>query len=286
MENEKNSLEDNFNDLDISFNKDEIKDSDSLFFVDDNKNNENLNKSGSNNTLDLNEKDDSLNSDKLDLCNKSIEEEMNKVTSTTENQAIPKKKLTKDDLKTIPIPIFECLFCADEFIAFSHLINENLSSKYLFNANKSDISIINFLIENDLYINDLNNLNCNNIDINKLKDLEKIIINCSEFLSKFYITNDSNEFFKKYKNYYKCKINENEENFGNFDDLKEKNYVNANNKLFDNDDNDENDDEDSFMDLRRKIKKSDIVFEDKPYDIWGNYINDDEIIELEKNENQ
>ena len=46
-------------------------------------------------------------------------------------------------------------------------------------------------------------------------------------------------------------------------------------------------DDDLFIDLRRKIKWSDIEFEDKPYNIWEpNAINDDIIednnIEIEK----
>ena len=46
-------------------------------------------------------------------------------------------------------------------------------------------------------------------------------------------------------------------------------------------------DDDLFIDLRRKIKWSDIEFEDKPYNIWEpNSINDDIIednnIEIEK----
>ena len=33
-------------------------------------------------------------------------------------------------------------------------------------------------------------------------------------------------------------------------------------------------DENLFMDLSRKIKKEDIIFEDKPYNIWENNIDD------------
>ena len=97
-----------------------------------------------------------------------------------------RKKLNKEDLKTIPLPIFNCFYCANEKIAFQKLINDNLSQKYLFCSSKNDLNIINGLI----------NFNIKNLNDNKTNKNHSIenyficllkdeIIKSSEYLKKY-----------------------------------------------------------------------------------------------------
>ena len=114
----KNKQENNDIFNNIEFNKNEIQTDENFF--------DELNIKDNNGdiSLDFNKSEDSLNSDKLDLCDKSMEEQMSKVTLNEDKKSKIIKKITKEDLKTIPIPIFECLFCADEDLSFRHYINE------------------------------------------------------------------------------------------------------------------------------------------------------------------
>ena len=111
MKNNQNELEGDEIYNNIEFNKNELK-TDENFFDELNikSNNEDI-------SLDLDKSEDSLSSDKLDICDKSMEEQMNKVTLNDEIKNKYSKKITKEDLNTIPIPIFGCLFCANEEIA-------------------------------------------------------------------------------------------------------------------------------------------------------------------------
>ena len=301
----------------IQFNRDEIKGTDETFFNDEN------DKNISDYSLELDKsEEDYVSSDKLDICDKSMEEEMNKVTLNDKDEVniqLVKKKISKGDLNTIPIPIFECIYCANEKLAFNHLINDEFSLKYLYNIEKKDISLINFLQENDLLLpieNEKDNIvqnfiNKNNINIKRLQNIIKIILENTEYVSKYYTINESHNLLKqkrrregnkkaiKYKN--------------NKLDLEKKKYGKEKNELFEDDDNSsdsldkinnicnniiENEKEEqenksdksiegkrcdsfnkllddySLEDLSRKIKWSDIIWEDKPYNIWDNSIDD------------
>ena len=170
----------------IQFNKDEIKGTDETFF------NEQNDQNNSKYSIELEKSEDSVSSDKLDICDKSMEEEMNKVTLNDNNenkiQLCNKKRLSKGDLNKIPIPIFECIYCANEKLAFNHLINDEFSLKYLYNTEKKDISLINFLQKNNLLLpiedekdNKVQNLiEKNNINIHKFKNLIKMILENTE----------------------------------------------------------------------------------------------------------
>ena len=301
----------------IQFNRDEIKGTDETFFNDEN------DKNISDYSLELDKsEEDYVSSDKLDICDKSMEEEMNKVTLNDKDEVniqLVKKKISKGDLNTIPIPIFECIYCANEKLAFNHLINDEFSLKYLYNIEKKDISLINFLQENDLLLpieNEKDNIvqnfiNKNNINIKRLQNIIKIILENTEYVSKYYTINESHNLLKqkrrregnkkaiKYKN--------------NKLDLEKKKYGKEKNELFEDDDNSsdsldkinnicnniiENEKEEqenksdksiegkrcdsfnkllddySLEDLSRKIKWSDIIWEDKPYNIWDNSTDD------------
>ena len=319
---------------DVEFNRNEIMGTDETFFNAQSSNN------NQEESLDLDKEESSVNSDKLDICDKSMEEEMNKVTlnnKSDKNKQSINHKLTKEDLNTIPLPIFDCIYCAKEKVVFNHLINEEMSLKYLYNAGKKDISLINALIQNNLIemkegknINLKNILLNKNININQLHNLIRVILDNTEYINKFYDKNDSFNFLKQKrkrsnssdqkkleikndvldydnKKYGKEKGEIFEDDSGSSNnsgdkyekinqitqqiidnenkDIKDKKIdksieekmCDSFNKLF----NDSNDS--SFMDLRRKIKWSDIEFEDKPYNVWEvNSIDGDECVESEE----
>jgi hypothetical protein len=195
MKNNLNDIEDNrmFNDID--FNRNEIKDTDETFFNEENCNNNNEI------SLDLDNSENSVSSDKLDLCDKSMEEEMNKVTLNDNNaNKKTKRRISKNELNTTPLPIFECLYCAGEKVAFNHLINEEFSLKYLYNTEKKDIFLIDFLQKNNLlsYNNkkNLDILKKKNININKLKNIIRVLLDNTEYLSKYYDINESENILK------------------------------------------------------------------------------------------
>ena len=340
MENNVNDIKDEEIFKDIMFNRDEIRGTDETFFNDEN------DKNNSEDSLDLEESENSVSSDKLDLCDKSMEEEMNKVKindnnngndianeDKNKNKKTFKHRLSKKDLNTIPLPIFDCPYCANEKIVFNHLINEKISCNYLYNTEKKDINLIDFLQKNNLLCLEKEEIckkiskDDKDIDINKLQKIINVILDNTEYINKYYQIDESSNYLKqkrKKENYNNLIINKNKkptkeikrktkdkkknkkdssdssiDDYGEINKLtqkiieKEKENKNKNIKL------DESMEEkicnsfdkllydDLFIDLRRKIKWSDIEFEDKPYNIWEpNSINDDIIednnIEIEK----
>lgn len=301
----------------IQFNKDEIRGTDETFFNEQNEEN------NSKYSIELEKSEDSINSDKLDICDKSMEEEMNKVTLNDKDenaiQLFNKKRLSKGDLNKIPLPIFECIYCANEKLAFNHLINNEFYLKYLYNTEKKDISIINFLQENNLLLlieeeknNKVQNLiKRNNVNLKSLQNLVKLLLENTEYLSKYYTKEESNNFLKqKRRREGNIKLTKSNRNKLDFEKRK---YGKEKNELFEDDDNSndsyekinkicsnitENDtegkeskldkcteekicnsfnkllDDYSSEDLSRKIKWNDIIWEDKPYNIWNDFIDD------------
>jgi hypothetical protein len=248
-------------------------------------------------SLDFEKSENSLSSDKLDICDKSMEEQMRKVTLNEEKKSKIVKKLTKEDLKTIPIPIFECLFCADEYLSFRHYINEIMTMKYLYNVERKDIILIDFLINNNLLeIKENKNYivnkfgNRNNINLFRINSLIKLLFDNTQYINKYYNIEQSKLYLKqKFKKKEEKDKKKENDNFSNFDFSKGK-YGDNTIKLFNNDKNQEKNkdeeeddegfgfvrwfDENCFIDLSRKIKKEDIIFEKKPYNIWENDIDD------------
>ena len=280
----------------IDFNRNEIK-TDENFFDEFNMkdNNEDI-------SLDFNKSEDSLSSDKLDLCDKSMEEQMNKVTLNEEKNSKNVKKITKEDLKTIPIPIFECIFCADEDLSFRHYINEIMSMKCLYNVEKKDITLVEFLMDNNLLEMKENKNNIvnkfgikNNIDLFRINTLIKLLFDNTEYINKYYNIKESTLFLKQKRISNKNDNNDNniqndlkidfsQGKYGDnkiniFEDEKEKENENGKNKKEDLIDDEGFGfvrlfDENCFVDLSRKIKKEDINFEKTPYNIWENNIDD------------
>ena len=318
MKNNLNDIEDKRMFNDIEFNRNEIKDTDETFFNEENGNNNNES------SLDLDNSENSVSSDKLDLCDKSMEEEMNKVTLNEDNvNKKTKRRISKNELNTTPLPIFECLYCAGEKVVFNHLINEELSLKYLYNAEKKDIFLIDFLQKNNLLSykskKNLDILKKKNININILKNIVRVLLDNTEYFSKYYDINESKNILKhkrkrdnydinnidtkfiKIKNNNKLQLNYELKKYGEEKNELFEEDVDDNNINDDGHDNDKEIDKDNklnksieekfcdsfnklleegcFMDLSRKIKWSDIDFESKPYNIWDINTIDNNFIE-------
>jgi len=180
-----------------------------------------------------------------------------------------KKKLTKEDLTTIPLTIFDCIFCANENITFTHFINEKLIEKYLYCTSPFDILILNnIIVKKKFKDKNKNNNNNSNDNINKkiIKKIKEKILYNSEYLFKFNNKKESLLYLKK-----KC-IGLNENN-----NEKESENNNNNNK----NENIEEIKESKLQklinqNLSRKIKFEDIDFESEPFDIWNCNFSDKE----------
>ena len=114
-------------------------------------------------------------------CNSNFDNKMNKKL---------KRKITKDDLNNIPLPVFSCIYCSNEEISFRHLSLEKLSNKYLLQSSVYDILELNKLIEYNPMID----------KDDKNEKLFDIIIKNSEYINKYNGKEIVNNFFKS--NYY------------------------------------------------------------------------------------
>ena len=109
-----------------------------------------------------------------------------------------KKKITKEDLDNIPIPIFSCIYCSNEKIVFTHFSNEIISEKYLYQTSIYDIEVLNKLIYQPL------------IDKNeKNEKLLDIIIKNTEYLKGYHQSAVSIDFFKSNKYIDFCNLSKN-----------------------------------------------------------------------------
>ena len=104
------------------------------------------------------------------------------------------KKLSKEDLNNIPLPVFSCIFCSNDTIAFKHLLQENITNKYLFQTSIYDIRDINkLLIYQPIIDKD-----------DKNEKLLDIIIKNTEYINANYNKENIINFYKS-KNYsYLC----------------------------------------------------------------------------------
>ena len=105
---------------------------------------------------------------------------------------VKKKKLTKEDLNNIPLPIFSCIYCSNEKVAFNHLIKENIYNKFFLQTSIYDMKNLEEIIK----INPI-------IDLyNKNPPLINLIIKNTEFIKHYYEKNElynyfSSDIFKK-----------------------------------------------------------------------------------------
>ena len=159
----------------ISPNKDEIK----QIPENDNENEKENNNTDINITLDY-----SFINQNINILDKKDNKEIN--TNIKNIKTMPLKKIKKEDLDKIPLPIFSCIYCSNEYISFNHLSNEIISKKYLLQTSILDIKQLDYLISFQTKI-DKDNIN------NKLINL---VLNNTEYIKAFYETNK----IKKYLN--------------------------------------------------------------------------------------
>ena len=106
-----------------------------------------------------------------------------------------KNKIKKEELNNIPLPIFSCIYCCNEYVSFNHLSNEIISNKYLFQTSIYDIKQLDFLISGKIS-EKVNNDKLLNLYLNNLENLKE------------FINNDKiNKFFKSQKFRTKCEYN-------------------------------------------------------------------------------
>ena len=101
-------------------------------------------------------------------------------------KTMPLKKIKKEDLDNIPIPIFSCIYCSNEYISFKHLSNEIISNKYLLQTSNFDLKQLDYLISF------LSKIDRDNINNNKLLNL---VLNNSEYLKLYYNIDKSKQYF-------------------------------------------------------------------------------------------
>ena len=110
-----------------------------------------------------------------------------------------KKKITKEDLNNIPLPIFSCIYCSNEKISFNHLITEIIYNKYFLQTSIYDMKSLDEIIKikTNLYTNMRNS------------PLINLVIKSTEFIRHYYNKNELNKIFesKKIKKIYEENYN-------------------------------------------------------------------------------
>ena len=121
------------------------------------------------------------------------------------------RKITKEELDNIPLPVFSCIYCSNMIIAFKHLSQEIVTNKYLFQTSIYDIKDINkLIIYQPLIDKDKKNEKLLNIII---KSTEYLYYNYNQeniknfFCSKNYLDICNNELLN-HKKYFTQKIEE------------------------------------------------------------------------------
>ena len=153
------------------------------------KENERTNK----NIIKENDIDNSLNS-YIYLDNLSIHQLHKDININIKNENNIKKKLTKEDLDNIPLPLFSCIYCSNDYISFRHLSNEILSYKYYNETSIYDMKILNKIINYQPIIDQYNN---------NFKLLD-IIIKNTDYLKKYYSKQNCLTFYnsEEYKKFF------------------------------------------------------------------------------------
>ena len=115
----------------------------------------------------------------IDYSNDNSKEEEEIIINTEKKH----KKRNKDELNLTPLPLFSCIYCSNDKIAFSHLSKEILSDKYLFQTSNYDIQELNKLMNDSLIEKDIQN-----------DKLIKIIIEHSDYLKKNFSKEESEKY--------------------------------------------------------------------------------------------
>ena len=135
---------------------------------------------------DLN--DDEISSRKISVNSLKIDE-ISQITNQNNKFEIKKtstKKITKEDLDNIPIPVFSCIYCSNETVSFKHFSQEILENKYLFQTSIYDIQELNKLIMYQPLID----------KYDKNEKLLDIVIKYSDYINKYYPISEINNYFK------------------------------------------------------------------------------------------
>ena len=194
--------------------------------------------------IGISEKKDDINSIDSFISNNKLNNCKNIFINKTK-----KTKIKKEDLNNIPLPIFSCIYCSNEKISFNHMIKEILEKKYFLLTSIYDLENIKKILVNN--------------------NIQNLIVDIKEYIKKYYKYNESKIFLYNYE-----KIKNNFTNLDNHiiyitnkstcsnstytkfkleDLLKEQKTKNNNNKL----------------NNARKIKKQDIKWDSKYYNIWN-----------------
>ena len=138
---------------------------------------------------DLNGENNIENSIYSNLEDQSINQLNKEITKKTY-----KRKITKEELNNIPLPIFSCIYCSNDSISFKHLSNEKLSSKYYIQTSIYDMKILDKLIQYQTIID----------KYDKNSPLLDIIVKNTEYIKKYYAKEEFISFYKteKFKTFY------------------------------------------------------------------------------------
>ena len=117
-------------------------------------------------------------------------------TQLKKTNSLENRKLLKKNLDNIPLPIFDCIYCSNEKVAFSHFSKEILNEKYYYSTSIYDIQLLNKVINNFPLIDKFNS-NC------KMCDL---IIKHTDYIKKYYIISEIKDFYNSEIFLNKCKI--------------------------------------------------------------------------------
>ena len=123
-----------------------------------------------------------------DIGTNEKRDEVNTINSISSNnkfddlnnifQKSKRTKLRKEDLNNIPLPIFSCIYCSNEKVSFNHMIKEILENKYYLLTSKYDIITINKILMNN--------------------NVQNLIIDNKEYFKKYYKYKESKKFLNIY----------------------------------------------------------------------------------------
>ena len=147
-------------------------------------------------SIDLdNINEDEFNERKISICSlQSDEFNCNNININNKNNNVKPslfykkeiKKITKEDLNNIPLPVFSCIYCSNDEISFKHFSQEIISNKYLFQTSIYDIIELNKLIIYQPIID----------KDDKNEKLLNIIIKNTEYINKYNSKKNIYEFLK------------------------------------------------------------------------------------------
>ena len=147
-------------------------------------NDKNNNNNDINISLDYSFINQNINIMNMDMKNNIKEKKNDNKIRTIKTMPLKKIKIKKEDLDKIPLPIFSCIYCSNEYISFNHLSNEIISNKYLLQTSIFDLKQLDYLISFQPKIDkDINN------------KLLNLFINNSEYLKAFYNIDKIKKYF-------------------------------------------------------------------------------------------